>query len=232
MRPSLVSAVSGGDDEGGAVELEVRRVVVVDDHHTFSELLTMGLGAHPSLTCVGTADDIAGALSLVAREQPDVVVMDVRLGAESGVKATDTITRRWPEIAVVVLTAYPTPHLLTEVVRAGASAMLPKDSELAELLETVLRARPRLFTVLPRLMQNMMQESDAPASPLTPREHDVLVLLAAGRDVRSISKELDISMSTCRSYVKSLLTKLGAHSQLEAVVIAHARGLLAPFGSR
>jgi len=203
-----------------------RRVVVVDDHHTFSELLTMGLGAHPSLTCVGTADDVQSALRVVAREEPDVVVMDVRLGQESGVTATATITERWPEVAVVVLTAYPTRQLLTEVVRAGASSMLPKDGELKELLEVVLRARPQLFTAPPRLVQNMMNADDAPASPLTRREHEVLTLLAGGRDVRSISQELDISLNTCRSYVKSLLAKLGAHSQLEAVVIAHDRGLL------
>lgn len=207
-----------------------RRVIVVDDHHTFSELLTLGLDSHPDLACVGTADDVRSALQVVAREAPDVVVMDVRLGQESGVEAAATITRRWPEVAVVVLTAYPTPQLLSEVVRAGASALLPKNGELKELLETVLRARPRLFTVPPRLMQSMMSESDAPVSPLTPREHEVLAMLASGRDVRSISKELDISLNTCRGYVKSLLAKLGAHSQLEAVVMAHDRGLLGPYG--
>ena len=65
-------------------------------------------------------------------------------------------------------------------------------------------------------------------SPLTPREHAVLTLLAAGLDIRVISKDLDISLHTCRSYVKSVLAKLGAHSQLEAVVVAHSRGMLAP----
>lgn len=205
-----------------------RRVAVVDDHHTFSELLTMGLSSHPDLTCVGTAADLQGALRVVAREDPDVVVMDVRLGADSGVAATATITERWPEVAVVVLTAYPTQQLLGEVVRAGASAMLPKDGALADLLQTVLQARPRLFTVPPHLMQSMMNGDAAPASPLTRREYEVLVLLAAGRDLRSISKELDISLNTCRSYVKSVLVKLGVHSQLEAVVVAHERGLLGP----
>lgn len=205
-----------------------RRVVVVDDHHTFSELLSMGLGAHPSLTCVGTADDVPSALRVVEQEQPDVVVMDVRLGAQSGVAATATITERWPEVAVVVLTAFPTPQLLSEVIRAGGSAMLPKDGALEELMETVLRARPRLFTVPPQLMQSMLAQPTGPVSPLTPREHQVLTLLAEGRDVRSISQELDISISTCRSYVKAVLSKLGAHSQLEAVVMAHTRGLLGP----
>ncbi|MGZ5399617.1 MAG: response regulator transcription factor [Nocardioides sp.] len=202
----------------------------MDDHRTFSELLTLGLGTHSGLLCVGTADNIRDALQLVAREKPDVVVMDVRLGEESGVEATATITERWPDVAVVVLTAYPTPHLMTDVIRAGASAMLPKDGALEELLEAMLTSRPRLFTVPPGLMQSMMERvnGDGLASPLTPREHEVLALLASGRDVRSISKMLGISLNTCRSYVKALLAKLGAHSQLEAVVVAHERGLLGP----
>jgi DNA-binding NarL/FixJ family response regulator len=202
--------------------------VVVDDHHTFSELLTMGLRAHSEFACAGTADSISSALDLIARELPDVVVMDVRLGTESGVEATATITQRWPDIAVVVLTAYSTPHLLAEVVRAGASAMLPKDGSLQELLAALKRARPHLFTVTPRMLDALMLAPKVPDSPLTPREHEVLALLATGRDVRSISKALNISLNTCRSHVKSLLTKLDAHSQLEAVASARNRGLLVP----
>lgn len=205
-----------------------RRVAVVDDHRTFSELLTMGLARHPDLVSVGSAEDQAEAMALVAREQPDVVVMDVRLGDDDGVAATAAITERWPDVAVVVLTAYPTQQLMAEVVRAGASAMLPKDGALGDLLETVLRARPRLFTVSPRLMQSLLDggADDTRDSLLTPREHQVLVLLASGRDLRAISKELSISLNTCRSYVKAVLSKLGVHSQLEAVVVAHERGLL------
>lgn len=204
-----------------------RRVVVVDDHCTFAELLTMGLETHPRLTCVASAMDARSAMEAVAREQPDVVVMDIRLGNDSGVEVTARIVERWPQTAVVVLTAYPTPQLMTEVVQAGASALLPKDGALDDLLETVLTAQPRLFTVPPGLAAVLMRPREAdPVSPLTPREEEVLRRLAAGRDVRGISRDLGISVNTCRSYVKSLLAKLGVHSQLEAVVAAHERGLL------
>ena len=205
-----------------------RRVVVVDDRRTFSVLLTLGLEAHPELTCVGTADAVSSALELVSRERPDVVVMDVTLGAESGVEATSTITQRWPAVAVILLTAHPTPHLLAEAVRAGASAILPKEGAMDYLQEMILRVRPGLFTASPRLLDGMLNSPEERASLLTTREHDILTLLAAGRDVRSISKDLDISLSTCRSDVKSLLAKLDVHSQLEAVVVAHERGLLGP----
>jgi DNA-binding NarL/FixJ family response regulator len=202
-------------------------VVVVDDHRTFAELLTMGLEAHPRLTCVGSASDARSALTLVAREQPDVVVMDIRLGADSGVEVTAQLIERWPHTAVVVLTAFPTPRLMSDVVRAGASALLPKDGALDDLLDTVLSAQPRLFTMPPRLAETMMKpRDDDPVSPLTPREKDVLQQLALGRDVRAISRELGISVNTCRSYVKSVLAKLDVHSQLEAVVAAHQRGIL------
>lgn len=168
------------------VDERARRVAVVDDHRTFSEALTVGLGTHPHLTCVGTAVDIRGALELLAREGPDVVVMDVRLGEESGVDATAQITGRWPEMAVVVLTGFPTLGLVSEILRAGASALLAKDTALDELLDTVTRCRPRLFSVPPRLVQEMMQAAaERPVSPLTPEEHEVLRLLASGHDVRT-----------------------------------------------
>ena len=216
-----------GETVPDTVPVSQRRVVVVDDHCTFAELLTMGLEAHPRLTCVGSASDVRSALDLVAREQPDVVVMDIRLGTESGVEVTAQIIERWPDMAVVVLTAYPTPKLMTDVVHAGASALLPKDGALDDLLDTVLSARPRMFSMPPRLAESMMRPRDGePISPLTPREMEVLRQLAMGRDVRGISRELGISVNTCRSYVKSLLAKLDVHSQLEAVVAAHERGLL------
>ena len=217
------------DTVSGSQSGSPRRVVVVDDHCTFVELLTMGLEAHPGLTCVGSAMDSRTALSVVAKEQPDVVVMDIRLGGESGVTVTGQIVERWPDTAVVVLTAYPTHQLMAEVVRAGASALLPKDGALDDLLETVMAAQPRLFTMPPRLAE-LLTRPRAPemVSPLTPREEEVLRQLATGRDVRGISRELGISVNTCRSYVKSLLAKLGVHSQLEAVVVAHERGLLDP----
>src|SRR5687768_15685372 len=184
-------------DVGGTLSSQqnvpARRVVVVDDYRMFAELLELGLGAHPKLTCVGTAGTISSAVQLIAREQPDVVVMDVRLGQESGVDATATITKQWPEVAVLILTAHPTPHLMSEAVRAGASAMLSKGGALDELLDMVLRVRPHQFTVTAHLMDSLLSAPEGPVSPCTPREHEVLTLLAAGHDVRWISKELDIS---------------------------------------
>ena len=157
---------TGGNTVPDTVPAGRRRVVVVDDHRTFAELLTMGLEAHPRLTCVGSANDARSALSLVAREQPDVVVMDIRLGAESGVEVTAQLIERWPHTAVVVLTAFPTPSLMSDVVRAGASALLPKDGALDDLLDTVLSAQPRLFTMPPRLAETMMRpRDDDPVSP-------------------------------------------------------------------
>lgn len=204
-----------------------RTAVVVDDHRTFAELLTMALDAHVGLTCVGVAGDAAAALVQTERWRPDLVIMDYRLGADDGVAVTRKILARWPQIVVVLLTAYPTRHLMIEAADAGASALLPKDGSLADLLEILVSAVPGTFAVPPGLLRTMVAtDLSASTARLTHREREVLHLLARGSDVRQISRELDITVNTARGYIKAILVKLSAHTQLEAVAHAHQAGLI------
>lgn len=207
------------------------RVLVVDDHRTFTDLVSMALDAQPDLECVGAARDAAGARALVDDLLPDVVLMDVNLGATGGLELTSELLARHPDLRVVVLTAHGSPAVIRRAVAVGACAVLPKDGSLPELLSTLRSAGPGSVQVHPSLMQGLVggpgDEEEKPLGvSLTPRESHVLHLLAQGYDVRAIAKELRISVSTCRGYVKSLLMKLDAHSQLEAVVIAGMHGLL------
>ena len=102
------------------------RVVVVDDHTTFSDLLAMALAAEPDLECVATATTASEAISLVEALQPDVVVMDVHLGEDDGIDTTATLTARNPQLKVVVLTAHADRQVLNRVSDAGACALVPK----------------------------------------------------------------------------------------------------------
>jgi DNA-binding NarL/FixJ family response regulator len=202
-------------------------VVVVDDHRTFTELLTMALDAHDVLDCIGTATDTGSTLSLLERQVPDVVVMDYRLGAENGVALTQLLTQRWPKLYVILLTAYPTHRLLAQAASAGACALLPKDGSLSYLLDAMLDTSPGRFTVPPALLRLLVTAIPSETGKdLTHRELDVLHLLALGHDVRRIARHLCITVNTARGHVKSILAKLDAHSQLEAVVAAHRAGLL------
>jgi DNA-binding NarL/FixJ family response regulator len=205
------------------------RIVVVDDQRTFADLLAMVVSDQPDLDCVAVAYRAHEAAGLVDRLRPDLVVMDLRFTDESmdGIDATALITATHPEVRVMLLTGHVAPDLVTRAAAAGACALLPKNGSLPDLLLALRTAQPGVLVVHPDLVP---PASTAPGDaaripPLSRREREVLRLMMDGNDVRSIARSLGITVATCRGYVKSLLAKLNAHSQLEAVAIARRRGL-------
>jgi two-component system, NarL family, nitrate/nitrite response regulator NarL len=214
-----------------------RRVVVVDDHRTFADLLQFALNAEDGLCCVGVAYDPATGLALVASERPDLVVMDYDFAGDEldGVMATAAITARHPNVHVVLLTGHADSILMQQAAEAGASSLMPKDGSLPDLLDALQRTGPGGLLVHPTLLRAIKeaaQESGSSDTPLSPREQDVLAMLAIGLRTRAIADHLGISPNTCRGYVKSLLWKLDAHSQLEAVAIARRQGLISASDNR
>lgn len=205
-------------------------VLVVDDHRTFSDLLALALSGQPDLECVGTASNAEEAMALATSLEPDLVVMDVRLGGTGdGVDVTAQLTARFPAVHVIVLTAHASQSLLERAAAAGACCLLPKDGSLVEMLASLRAARRGGFVVHPTLMQELMtgRRRTGPKAPeLTGRERDVLDLLADGCDARTIARTLGISLHTSRGHVRSLLRKLHAHSQVEALANAKRAGLL------
>lgn len=205
------------------------RVLVVDDHRTFTDLIALALEAELDMECVGAAHDVSRARALVVESRPDVVLMDVNLGDDDGLDLTVELLQAHPHLLVVVLTAFGDGAVMRRAAAAGASALLPKDGSLPDLLSGLRSARHGALVVHPELLHTLLSAEwqTGPVGPeLTPREQEVLERLADGRTVSRIAKDLGISVHTCRGYVKTLLAKLGAHSQLEAVVIAVMRGLV------
>jgi DNA-binding NarL/FixJ family response regulator len=212
---------------------ETLRVVVVDDHATFTELLALALRHEQGMDCVGTATGAAMGLAMVEHLQPDVVVMDVELGDGDGIEATTELTRRHPDLRVVVLTARVDLALMQRAADAGACCLLPKNGSLIETLRALRTARPGELTVPPGLLMQLMSrptDSGGRAEPapftLTSRERETLTALSEGLDVRKIAARQGISPHTCRGHVRRLLAKLDVHSQLEAVAVAQRYGLL------
>jgi DNA-binding NarL/FixJ family response regulator len=209
------------------------RLLIVDDHRTFTELVCLALEAETDLECVGAAHDVQEARAEVARHEPDLVLMDVDLGDgdEDGLQLTAELTARRPSLRVVVLTAHGDLGVMQRAAASGACALLPKGGSLRDLLGGLRTARRGAFFVPADLLRSLVFEQDGRGRPprhpaLTPREALVLQLLSEGRHVTGIARDLDLSVHTCRGYVKTLLAKLGAHSQLEAVAIAGRYGLL------
>jgi DNA-binding NarL/FixJ family response regulator len=206
----------------------VQRVLLVDDHQTFAELLKRALDSEDDVECVGHARNGSEALQLAQRLDPDVVLMDLELPDGDGITFTADLVSWNPAVRVLILTAHAGPGEFTRAGAAGACGFLAKTGSLDELLDA-LRTAHRGSVVLPASVAAGLSTPAASRTDdlsLTPRELEVLRLLGRGLDPRCISRELGVSLHTCRGYVKSLLLKLGAHSQLEAVVIASRAGLI------
>ncbi len=211
---------------------EARRVLIVDDHRTFAELLGGAL-ASAGMCIVGTANSAAQAVAMARDLQPDVVVMDIQMPRQDGLAATRRIREVAPGSVVAVVTAHREPDWVVRAAQAGASAFIPKDGSLSEMLDVLGRVRPGQMLVAPStfaggqsadVVVRRLPAEDAPR--LTRREREVLDCLAEGMQVKSIARVLGITQETCRGYVKALHSKLSARSQLEAVVKAQHLGLL------
>lgn len=221
---------SSGEGAPGAL-----RVLIVDDHRTFAELLAMGLDSQPDIRCVGHVQTADRAAEAVERLEPDVALVDVHLGADDGLVLAAELHRLRPQLRIVALTASIDPVNIARAAAAGVCAYLPKAGALDEVLNAVRTARVGRLLLQPDMVLDLValqQVAAAPEPPrrraasLTSREQQVLDLLAEGLDVTAIGKRLGIRTSTCRGYVQNVLTKLDAHTQLEAVAQARTRGLL------
>jgi len=207
------------------------RVLIVDDHTTFTELLAGALDREPDLRSVGFAGNAETGFEQAMALRPDVVIMDYHLPDGDGISAAVRILEQAPDTRIVLLTGDPTPEALMRAAATGICAFLPKDGSLAALLDALRHARIGAMMVRPSLVAQLgevhVSKRDVVWSPsLTQRERAVLQLMAEGYDVGSNARTLGISQNTCRGYVKSILAKLGAHTQLEAVVAARKLDLL------
>src|SRR3954447_20712262 len=207
------------------------RVLVVDDHRTFAELLSGAL-VSAGMTSLGTAHSAAEAVAMAEDLQPDVIVMDIQMPREDGLSATRRIKTVAPEAVIAVVTAHRDPDWVVRAAQAGASAFIPKNGSLAEMLDVLGRVRAGQMLVAPSAFTGGRAEIPSPRvsresrPDLTRREQQVLDCLGQGMQVKAIARVLGIMHETVRGYVKSLHAKLGARSQVEAVIKAQQLGLL------
>ncbi|GIG61524.1 hypothetical protein Lfu02_58960 [Longispora fulva] len=207
-------------------------VLLVDDHPVFAEALATRLAAEPDIEVLPVVSDSAGALAAIAREQPDVVLLDLVLGEDSGLTVLERIRARYPAIKVVMVTAVEDPDQTVAAVRGGAAAWLPKSvgaEELVRVLRGVVRGEawmpPRLLAlVLDRLTRPPDFDRD-PLAVLTDREREVLRCMVDGLSRAEIAAKLYVSTNTARTHTQNILTKLHCHSVLEAVSLARRHGM-------
>jgi DNA-binding NarL/FixJ family response regulator len=214
------------------------RVLLVDDDDLMRAGLRAVLSSDAGLEVVGEAVDGRDAVGRVERLEPDVVIMDVRMPRLDGIAATREILETAPEARVLVVTTFEEEEYIFGALSAGASGFLLKRNRPEELISAihVVAAGEALLSpsVTRRVVDRMASRADVGApdeerlEELTPRERDVLELMARGMSNREIAGELVVEESTVKTHVKRILMKLGLRDRVHAVILAYETGLIRP----
>lgn len=199
------------------------RVLVVDDHHMVRKGLAAYLKSNPDLLLVGEASNGEDALLVFDEVKPDVVLMDLLMPKMDGVAVTREILKRNPDTKVIALTSYQDKELVQSALQAGAIGYLLKNVTGEDLAQAIRNAYNDKTTLAPEATQILIQatiEDPLPGEDLTPRELEVLKLLADGLTNPEIANSLSISKTTARAHVSHILGKLRVSNRSEAVALA------------
>jgi DNA-binding NarL/FixJ family response regulator len=203
------------------------RVILADDHTVMRAGLVALLSSEPSIEIVGEAGDGCAAVGLVARAEPDVALLDLRMPVLDGVAATAEIIAARRRTRVLILTTYDTDSDIERAVEAGATGYLLKDATSEQLVEAIHAASRGETVLAPRVAQRLVARMRQPAPvALTPREVDVLTGVADGLNNAEIGKRLFIAEATVKTHLLRIFAKLDVSDRTHAVVTALQRGLL------
>ncbi|MEU6249526.1 response regulator transcription factor [Glycomyces sp. NPDC047010] len=215
---------------------DVIRVLLVDDDALVRAGLSMMLDGVGDIRVVGEAGDGREALTAFEAHSPDVVLMDLQMPHVDGIEATRRLRGRPNPPEVVVLTTFDTDENILHALRAGASGYLLKDTPPARIAEAVAKVAAGEPILSPRITRRLMERTLTQAgtyerareklAALTPREHDVAVGIGYGESNAEIAGNLDMSVTTVKSHVSSILTKLGLDNRTQIALLAHDADLV------
>lgn len=211
-------------------------VLIVDDHRVLAAGLAAALAGEADLDVVGSASTVVDAVRLAAEQRPQVALVDYHLPDGTGAEAAARMRAELPGLAVVMMSGDMSDRAFVESVEAGAAAYLGKTEEIARLVDAVRRTAAGEVMLPPARLAEALRESRAAAarardaerrlSSLTPREREVLLLLAESLGSREIAEQLSVSLPTARGHVQVVLEKLGVHSREDAVRVAVEAGAI------
>jgi two-component system nitrate/nitrite response regulator NarL len=205
-----------------------QRVLVIDDHPLFRKGVADLLGLEPALVLAGEAASGEEGVALARQLQPDLVLLDLNMRGMDGVETLRRLrAEAAPQARILILTVSDADEDVVRALRAGADGYLLKDMEPEEILAQLRRAMSGGLVIAPELAELLaraLRDDAVPVEPaqagLTPREAQILGLLAAGLSNKLIARELDVAVGTVKVHVKNLLKKLGLKTRLEAAVWA------------
>ncbi|MCU0780804.1 MAG: response regulator transcription factor [Akkermansiaceae bacterium] len=201
------------------------RVAIVEDHHELRESWRAIIDSAPDLCCVGDFPTAEAALREIPALRPDVVLMDINLPGMSGIECTRLLRERLPRLQVLILTVYEDSERIFEALEAGASGYLLKRTSEEQLLRAIAEVRgggsPMTSEVARKVVQSFRKPARSKAAEdakLTPREEQILKLLAQGYVTKEIADQLGISYYTTQTHLKNIYEKLHVRSRTEAVL--------------
>jgi two-component system, NarL family, response regulator DevR len=210
------------------------RLLIIDDHEMVREGLKAMLTAEADFEIVGDAANAEQALEMIERLRPDVILLDVRLPGESGIDVCRTVTERYPETAVIILTTFTDETLVAQCIQAGARGFIVKDIERFDLkrsIRAVARGEAAIdpkaaVAVLAQLRRAPQVKQEPSLELLSPQQIVILRLVAQGLSSREIATQLYLSENTVKGYVQEILHRLGVKNRTEAVMVAVKQGWL------
>jgi DNA-binding NarL/FixJ family response regulator len=215
----------GNGDPGG----DPIRVLIVEDHRVVAEGLAALINHQAGMKVVGEAGSVAEAVRAAAELGPDVVLLDFRLPDGTGADAAWAMREIRPEAKLIFLTREDSEAARFAAVQAGASAFIHKSKAASEVVDAIREVARGRMLITPRTIATLLAKRrgiEAQLHSLTPREREVLALMAGGLSSRSVAAKLGISYTTVRTHIRSLGSKLGVHSKLEAIVKARELGVI------
>jgi DNA-binding NarL/FixJ family response regulator len=208
------------------------RLLLADDHAMVRHGLRMVLNAAPDMEVVAEAGDGAEAVELGLREDVHLAVLDVMMPVKTGLQAAAELSRRRPELKLLMLSMHDSEQYLFEALKAGASGYVLKtaaDRDLVEAVRAAMRGEPFLYpAAVTALIRDYLVREETPADPLSPRELEVLKLIAEAFTSDQIAQQLSISRRTVDRHRENILAKLGMRDRVELTRYAIRRGLIDP----
>ncbi|MER7246633.1 response regulator transcription factor [Kribbella sp. NPDC000426] len=204
------------------------RLLIADDHPVVRDGLSAMFAAEPGFEVVGQAGDGAEAIQLAESARPDVILMDLQMPGVNGLAAISRLTELGVTARVLVLTTYDTDGYVVPAIEAGATGYLLKDAPRDELIRAVRAAADGTSVLAPSVANTLMNHVRTPSTPdiVSPRELEVVELVAAGNTNREIAAHLFISEATVKTHLLNIYAKLGVPDRASAVAEAFRRGLL------